>query len=152
MRKDLKKFVIYAIFVFITGFSAFFYYGYYQSSQYDGTVIPYIQEMLPKLSTWDPVIVKQFMAPEVLRTVPDEDLKNIMGALAGIGELQSIGEMKFKKKATGGVGDLVQQSVITYTVNAQYSSGETIVTIALLDKGGVYEVYHFNFESAALFQ
>lgn len=152
MRKDLNKFIIYAIFVFITGFSAFFYYGYYQSSQYDGTVVPYIQEMLPKLSTWDPVIVKQLMAPAVLRTVTDENLTSIMEALAGIGELQSIGEMKFKKRATGGAGDLVQQPVITYIVKAQYSTGETIVTISLLDKGGSYDVYHFNFESEALFK
>ncbi len=152
MRKDLNKFIIYAIFVFVTGFSAYFGYGAYQSSQYDGTAIPYIQEVLPKISTWDPEIVKQCMAPEVLQNVTDENLKDIMEALAQIGELQSIGEMKFKKKATGGVGDLVQQPVITYTVNAQYSSGATIVTIALLDKGGSYAVYHFNFESEALFK
>ena len=152
MRKDLKKFVIYAIFVFVIGFSAFFYYGYYQSSQYDGTVVPYIQEVLPKLSTWDPEIVKQFMAPEVLRTVTDENLASIMGALAQIGELQGISEMKFKKKATGGVGDLVQQPVITYTVTAQYSTGEAIVTLSFLDKGDSYDVYHFNFETDALFK
>ena len=152
MRKDLKKFIIYAIFVFVAGFSAYFGYGAYQSSQYDSTAVPYIQEVLPKISTWDPEVVKQCMAPEVLQNITDENLRDIMGALAQIGELQSIGEMKFKKKATGGVGDLVQQPVITYTVNAQYSSGETIVTIALLDKGGIYEVYHFNFESDALFK
>jgi len=152
VRKDLKKFIIYAIFVFVTGFSAYFGYGYYQSAQYDGTVIPYIQKVLPELSTWDPEVVKQYMAPEILGTVTDENLENIMGALAQIGELQSIEKMKFKKKATGRAGDLVQQPVITYTVNAQYSTGEAIVTISLLDKGGAYEVYHFNFESAALFQ
>ena len=152
MRKDLKKFIIYAIFVFITGFSAYFYYGYYQSSQYDGTVIPYIQEVLPEISTWDPKIVKQYLAPEVLRTVTDDNLENIMGALAQIGELQSIEEVKFKKKATGGAGDLVQQPVITYTVKAQYSMGEAIVTLSLRDKGGSYDVYHFNFESKALFK
>ncbi|RLB69239.1 MAG: hypothetical protein DRH07_11110 [Deltaproteobacteria bacterium] len=152
MRKDLKKFIIYAIFVFITGFSAYFYYGYYQSSQYDGTVIPYIQEVLPEISTWDPEIVKQYLAPAVLRTVTDEDLTKIMGALAKIGELQSIGEVKFKKKATGGAGDLVQQPVITYTVTAQYSTGEAIVTLSLLDKGGSYDVFHFNFKSDALFK
>ena len=152
MRKDLNKFIIYAIFVFITGFSAYFYYGYYQSSQYDGTIIPYIQEVLPEISTWDPEIVKQYLAPEVLKTVTDENLEKIMGALAQIGELQSIGEVKFKKKATGGAGDLVQLPVITYTVMAQYSTGEAIVTLSLLDKGDSYDVYHFNFESKALFK
>jgi len=150
VRKDLKKFIIYAIFVFVTGFSAFFYYGYYQSSQYDGTVIPYIQKVLPELSTWDPEIVKQYMAPEVLSTITAEDLKYTMERLAQIGELQSIDKMKFKKKATGKAGDLVQQPVITYTVNAQYSTGKATVTIALLDKGGVYQIYHFKFGTEAL--
>ncbi|MEA3544122.1 MAG: hypothetical protein U9R69_02755 [Thermodesulfobacteriota bacterium] len=152
MKKELKKFIIYVIFVFVTGFSAFFYYGYYQSSQFDGTIVPYIEEVLPKLSTWDPEIVKQFMAAEVLRTITDENLKNIMGALAQIGELQSIEEVKFKKKATGGAGDLVQQPVVTYTVKAKYSTGDATVIISLLDKGGSYDVFHFNFESEALFK
>ncbi len=152
MRKELKKFIMYVIFVFVTGFSAFFYYGYYQSSQYDDSVIPYIQKVLPELSTWDTEIVKQYMAPEVLQTVTTENLQDIMKALAQIGELQSIDKMKFKKKATGRADDLVQQPVITYIVNAHYSTGEATVTLSLLDKGGVYEVYHFNFESEALFQ
>lgn len=152
MKKELKKFIIYVIVVFVIGISSYFFYGSYQSSLYDGRVTPYIQEVLPKISTWDPEIVKQCMAPEVLKTVTDENLRNIMKALAQIGELQSIKEMKFKKKATGGAGDLVQEPVITYTVNAQYSSGDATVTISLLDKGDSYEVYHFNFESEALFK
>jgi len=152
VKKELKKFIIYVIVVFVIGISSYFFYGSYQSSLYDGRVTPYIQEVLPKISTWDPEIVKQCMASEVLKTVTDENLQNIMGALAQIGELQSIGEMTFKKKATGGVSDLVQEPVITYTVNAQYSSGEVKVTISLLDKGDSYKVYHFNFESEALFK
>lgn len=152
MKKELKKFILYVIAVFVIGLSAYFFYGSYQSSLYDGRAVPYIQEVLPKISTWDPEVVKQYMAPEVLQTVTDENLQNIMGALAQIGELQSVGEMKFKKKATGGAGDLVKDPVITYTVNAQYSSGDAKVTISLLDKGDSYEVYHFNFESEALFK
>ncbi len=152
MRKELKKFIIYVVFVLVVGLSAFFYYGSVQSSRYDGTAIPYIQEVLPEISTWDPEIVKQYLSPEVLKTVSAENLKNILGELTKIGDLQNIGEMKFKKKSTGGEGDMAQQLVITYTVNAQYSTGETTVTISLLDKGGSYEVHHFNFESEALFQ
>ncbi len=148
----MKKFIIYVIFVFAVGLSAYFYYGYYQSSQYDSTVVPYIREVLPKISTWDPEIVKQCLAPEALRRVSEENLVNILAALAAIGELQSIEEMKFKQKSTGGENDMLQDPVITYTVKAQYSTGAATVTISLLDKGGVYETYHFNFESKALFQ
>jgi len=152
VRKELKKFIIYVICVFVIGFSAYFGYGYYQSSKYDGTVVPYIQRVLPELSKWDPEVVKQYLAPEISKTIQDENLQRIMAALSQIGELQSIDTIKFKKKATGKAGDLVQEPVITYTVHARYSTGEAIVTLSLLDKGGVYEVYHFNFESAALFK
>ncbi len=149
MRKDAKKFIAYVIFVLTVGISAYLYYGAVQSAEYDGTAIPYIQKVLPEISTWDPEIVKQYLAPDVLKTVSAEDLKNILAELSKIGELQSIGEMDFKKKSTSEVG---QQLVITYIGDAQYSSGETTVTISLLEKGDSYEVQHFNFESAVLFQ
>ena len=152
MRKELKKFIIYVIFVLITGFSAFFYYEHTQSAQYDGTAVPYIQKVLPEISTWNPEVVKQYLAAEVLQTVSEENLKNILAELSKIGELRSIEKFKFKKKSTGGEGDTQQQPVITYIVAAQYSTGEATVTISLLDKGGAYKVQHFNFESGALFQ
>ncbi|MDA3903340.1 MAG: hypothetical protein PF441_07840 [Desulfuromusa sp.] len=155
MRKEVKKFIIYVIFVFVTGFSAFFIYGSMQSSQYDGTAVPYIMETLPKISTWDPEIVKQLMAPEVLKTVSAENLANILAALADIGELQSIGDATFKNKSTDGTGgnvQLINEPVITYEVEAQYSTGDAKVIISMIDRGGSYEIYHFNFKSKALFQ
>ena len=152
MRKEVKKFIAYVILVFVVGFSGYFYYESVQSAEYAGTAVPYIQQVLPEISTWDPEIVKQHLAPEILKTVSAENLKNILAELSKIGELQSIGKMKFKKKSTGGEGDMAQQPVITYVVDAQYSTGEATVTISLLDKGGSFEVQHFNFESGALFQ
>jgi len=152
VKKELKKFILYVIFVLVTGFSAFFIYGSMQSSEYDGTAIPYIKETLPQISTWDAEIVKQLMAPEVLETVSAENLTNILAALADIGELQSIGDATFKNKSTGGNVQSAKDPVITYEVEAQYSTGDATVTISLIDRGESYEIYHFNFKSKALFQ
>ncbi|MDX2480774.1 MAG: hypothetical protein QNK24_10620 [Desulfuromusa sp.] len=152
MKKELKKFIIYVILVFVIGFSAFFIYGSMQSSQYDGTAVPYIRETLPKISTWDPEIVKQLMAPEALETVSAENLTNILAALAAIGELQNIGEATFKNKSTGGNAQSAKDPVITYEVEAQYSTGDAVITMSLVDRGESYEIYHFNFKSKALFQ
>ena len=146
----MKKFIIYAIFVFVTGFSTYFYYGYYQSSQYDGTVGPYIQEVLPEISKWNPDIVSQYMAPEILQTVSAEDLKDLMGTLSKIGKLQSIGELSFKNKAAGDNVRFANHPVITYEVEAKYSTGDAKVIISLLDREGSYEIYHFNFQTKAL--
>jgi hypothetical protein len=151
VKKDAKKFIIYVILVFVVGFSAFFIYRSMQSSQYDGTAIPYIRETLPKLSTWDPEIVKPLLAAEVLETVSAENLANILAALAEMGELKSIGEATFKNKSTGNNALSATGPVITYEVEAQYSTGDAVITISLIDRGGAYEVSHFNFKSKALF-
>ncbi len=144
----MKKFIAYVIFVFVVGISSYLYYGSVQSSQYDGTAIPYIHQVLPEISTWDPETVKQLLAPEVLKTVTPENLNSILEELSKIGELQEIGEAKFKEKSNGGG----QQMVVTYVLDAQYSSGETAVTISLLETDDSYQVYFFNFESGVLFQ
>jgi hypothetical protein len=146
----VKKFIIYVVFVLITGFSAYFIYGAVLSSRYDGTVGPYIQEVVPEISKWDPEIVKQYMAPEVLRTVTTEDLAALMGALAKIGSLQSIGKASFKGKSEVDDAQYVKHPLITYEVDAQYSTGNAKITISLLDRDGSYELYHFNFQSKAL--
>ena len=148
----MKKFIIYVIFVLVTGFSAYFGYGAYLSSQYDGTAIPYIQEVLPKISTWDADRVRPYVASELLQTVTEEDFNNLMQALSKIGTLQSIEEMKFKGKSGEQKGQLKQSTIITYEVAAKYSTGDAIVTISLFDRDGSYEISQFNFQSAALAQ
>jgi len=146
----VKKFIIYVVFVFVTGFSA--YFGYYAvlSSRYDATAGPYIQEVLPAISQWNPDILKQYMAPEIAKTVTTEDLEALMGALAKIGSLQSIGEFSFKNKAAVDNVMLDNYPIITYEVDAQYSTGDAKVTISFLDREGSYDLYHFNFQSEAL--
>ena len=148
----MKKLIIYVIFVFIVGFSSYFIYGSRQAAKYDGTAVPYIQEVLPKLSTWDTETVKQCMVPEILQTVSDEKLEHLLKSLSIIGELKSIGEAKMKNKDTDDNSRLAKGLIVTYDVEAQYSTGDVIVTLGLLEKGGSYQLYYFNFQSQALAQ
>lgn len=146
----MKKFIIYVLCVFICAISALFIYKNVQSSHYKNTAVPYIKEVLPKISTWDPALAKDYMAPEVLSRVSSADLDNLMLSLSKIGELKSIGELTFESKASSENITSVQFPLVTYTLDAQYSSGKAKVTISLLDKGSSFDVYHFNFQTAAL--
>ena len=109
-----------------------------------------MEEVLPQISTWDADIVRQYMAPEVLQTVTAENLKNLMAALSKIGELKSISKFSFQNEVSGDNVQFVGGTVITYEVEAEYSSGATVVTIRLLLRDDSYQVYHFNFQSQAL--
>lgn len=146
----MKKIIIYVILVLVTAFSAYFIYNGVLSSRYDDTVIPYIQEVLPAISKWNPDIVQQYMAAEVLRTVSTEDLEVLMEALSKIGSLQSIGKMSIKGKTEVDDVQFNKRPLITYEVDAQYSTGDAKVTISLIDRDPGYDLYHFKFQSKAL--
>ena len=148
----MKKFVIYVVVVFTCAISAFFIYRGIQASHYANTAVPYIHEVLPRISTWNPDLAVDYMAPEVLARVTPEQLANLMRALSRIGELQSIGQPQFKNKSTGGDVNSAQKPVVSYEVEAQYSTGEATVLISLLDLGDSFKVYHFNFQTQALVQ
>lgn len=146
----MKKLFAYIIFVIITGISTYFIYSYVQSSKYADTAIPYIQKVLPQISIWDAAIVKQYMTPEILQTVPDENLKNLMLGLSRLGTLKSIGEFSFQGSEGASPATFGDIRVITYEIETEYSTGKAIVTLKLLVRGGSYEIYHFNFQSEAL--
>ncbi len=146
----MKKFIVYLVVVVTLGISGGYYYDYSQSQKYDTLAVPYIEEVLPKLSSWDLDQVKGCMAPEVLRTVSDEQLGGLLKALSQLGELKSIGETSFKNKADGDAKSAVAGNIVTYDIETEYSSGPVMVTLRLLDKGGVYQLYYFNFQSESL--
>lgn len=148
----MKKFIIYVLFVFICAFSGFFIYKSKLSSQYEESAVPYIKQVLPLISTWDPSLARDYMAPEVIERVSDVDLETLMQSLSQMGDLQSIDKIAFKNKTSGEHTTQAHLPLVTYDLTTHYSSGEVSVTISLLDKGESYEVYHFNFQSEALAQ
>jgi hypothetical protein len=123
-----------------------------QASRYEATAIPYIEKVLPQISTWDPVKVRECMAPEVLVRVTEAELNALLASLSRIGELISIEKITFKNITSGENITSGKQSLVTYLLEANYSSGEALVTVSLLDKGGAFDLYHFNFQSQALGQ
>jgi hypothetical protein len=152
VERSLKKFIIYVLFVFTCGISIFFTYNYMQSSAYEATAIPYIETVLPQISTWDSVKVSDYMAPEVLERVTDAELAALMQSLSKIGTLTSIDKITFKNKASGENITREKQPLVTYLLEAEYSSGHVKVTLTLLDRGDSFDLYHFNFQSEALAQ
>jgi len=73
-KQPLKKFFILMAIWFVTIMAVFagsVLYDQYQSSEYDAIAGPYIQEIIPEISKWNPAITKALMAPEVSATITD---------------------------------------------------------------------------------
>ena len=125
-------------------------YTWYQSSKYEETAIPYVKMVVPEISEWNPDTIIELMPEESLKKTPKEDIVKIVDYLSRLGALLKIEEPEFSKVFTGATVDGVQNTLVSYTVDAEYESGEAVVTINLLDQGDSFKVYNFHFNSLAL--
>lgn len=146
----MKKFLIYILIVLVCGISAFFIYNKRQAKAYEETAVPYVRQVLPQISTWNPELLHDYMAPEVVERIPQQRLTALMEGLSQLGTLERVEGIKFKNKTSGELVTAEEQPVITYEVEARYSSGPVEISISVLDQGTSFSVYHFKFYSEAL--
>lgn len=125
-------------------------YTWYQSFQYEKTAVPYIEKVIPEFSQWKPDIAKQYMVPEVLQGVSNEDLSKIFKLYSKLGKYKKMSEPDFTNLTVKTTSKDGEQTLVTYTINAEYENGNAIVTIVLLDLGNTFQVYSFNVNSTAL--
>ena len=146
----MKTFLVYIVVVFCCGIGTFFIYRHIQASHFNSTAVPYIYEVLPKISSWNPDLLDQIIAPEILRQTDRADLVRLMASLSRLGTLETIGVPRFRHKATTGSNPEQEKEVVTYLVEGVFSRGPAKITLSLLQDGSSYRVYHFNFQSEAL--
>lgn len=146
----MKKLMFYALFVVSAAVSTYFIYGYVQSSRFDPTVIPYIEQAIPQLSRWDVAATKALLDEEALNRVTDEDLMQMMNYLTRIGELQDFDKPRFKSTSKAMTTGAIERDVVTYLIKTRYNTGPAELTLSLVDRDGQYRLLHFNFQSQAL--
>ncbi|MGD9019126.1 MAG: hypothetical protein PVF84_02690 [Desulfuromonadales bacterium] len=125
-------------------------YKSYQGQEFDKTAVPYIRQVIPEISTWDPETVKALMAPEVAATIPDEKFIRAMRFFSKLGALQSIDEPEFSEAHVDRETDIGRQTILEYKIDARYENDEAEINLQLLEKGSSYEIYRFNFSSELL--
>jgi len=126
------------------------FYKQYQGSEYDKLAIPYIQNVIPVISSWDPVATKALMVPEIAATIPDDKYARAMDFFSQLGALQSLEEPEFTKAHVDQETDIGQQTILEYKVDARYANGAAEIDLKLLERGGSFEIYRFNFSSEVL--
>ena len=125
-------------------------YRSYQGTEFDKTAIPYINEVIPEISKWNPETARALMAPEISATIPEEKFTRAMRFFSKLGALQSIGEPEFEQAHVDQEIDIGKRTVLEYKINAKYENADAIISLKLLEKGASYEIYRFNFSSEHL--
>lgn len=122
----------------------------YQATGYNATALPYIEEVLPKISKWDEQVMKSYMAPETLFNISEYDFNTMMNSLTKLGELRAMGDPAFQAVNTIKSREGVESVIVTYNMTAKYTNGEADLILVLKQVGETYEIYRFNVDSKAL--
>lgn len=125
-------------------------YDRYQASEYDIIAGPYIKEIIPKLSQWDPAITKALMTSKVSDTIPDENFTQAMTLFSRLGALQSIGKPKFDNVQENLITKMGTLTIVEYDIDAKYENDDAVINLKLLKSNDTYEIYRFNFSSEIL--
>ncbi|PLX84967.1 MAG: hypothetical protein C0614_04740 [Desulfuromonas sp.] len=149
----MKKFVIMVVcwMVFVaTVLIGSVVYERFKTSPYDVKAIPYVQKVVPVISSWDVEQIRPLMAPESLAEISEERLQETVKVFARVGELKKLDTPRFSHLHSEAGVDNASQTIVEYKVGAEYSSGEAEMTINLLHNNGAFSVYHFTLGSKVL--
>ncbi|HKL22436.1 MAG TPA: hypothetical protein VJ904_11565 [Tichowtungia sp.] len=131
------------------------YYSSYQASQYNDVVVPYLEKVIPKISTWDVDVIRAHMAAEALENISPERLSAVTNEFSKLGALKSFSTPKFdqiskERKGNALVGIKNTQTILTYHSQAVYENGEAKLTFKLIAEDEQPQLYYFNVQSAVL--
>jgi hypothetical protein len=146
MKKNLVLFAAMLALVAALIIGSFHYRALQQEEFYASRALPYIKEVIPRLSTWNPDIARTYMAEEFLLKISAENFDRIVGAMSRLGTLERLDEPRFEETFS----EAGEKTILSYRVDAQYSSGPAKITISLLDMAGQLKVFRFNVESDVL--
>ena len=125
-------------------------YRSYQGVEFDKTAIPYIREVIPKISKWNPETARALMNQEISATIPDEKFTRAMRYFSKLGTLQGIDKPEFQEAHVDQETDIGKQTIVEYKIAAQYENDEAEIVLQLVEKGDTFEIYRFNFSSELL--
>lgn len=154
-KQSLKNFFILLVLWLVTIIAVFagsVMYDKYQSSKFDSIAGPYIKQIIPEISRWDPVATKQLMAPEVSATIPDETFAQAMTLFSRLGALQSMDKEKYEELHEDQETSIGKHTIVEYNIDAQYANGDAVINLKLLLRDGAFEIYRFNFSSEILLE
>jgi hypothetical protein len=153
--KSLKTFFILLALWFVTIVTVIIgsiVYDRYQASEYTDTAVPYIRQIIPIVSKWEPAAIRELMVPEVSADISEDKFAQTMVWFSKLGALQSMEEPEFQEVDTGGKTVIGMQTIVEYEVDAKYENGDALLNIKLLDRNGSFELYSFNLSSEVLLE
>ena len=124
----------------------------YNAAKYEKTAVPYINEAMPALSTWDPQEFRNYLHPAVSEGIADEEFEKMARWFSRLGSLVKFEEPQFQSVSKSATTELGGHTIIHYQLSAEYENGTALIAIQLIEKDDQLSLYSFKLNSDALFE
>ncbi len=155
MLKNILKILGLVVIVAILCFVGVKMYTSYQAAQYDAAAVPFLEKVIPEISTWQEANIRKSMSPEGLEKISPENFSMIVARFSRLGALRSFETPRFDEVAETRAGNALRdggsvQKSVTYVSEAVYENGDATITLKLSVNDGQLALQYFNIQSLAL--
>lgn len=115
--------------------------------QYDRIALPYLEEVMPVLSSWSSEEFEPYWAPEVAAKNDPQKLRRLFKMFRQLGELESYDEPAFRNVTAS--TSVPYPAVVLYVVVAQYEAGQATLSLKLVPTEDSLKVWSLHINSDA---
>ncbi len=150
--KRIFKWIGIAILILILLFVAVGFWSWKAQSDYELTAVPYLREVIPEMTEWNPDVFWKHYPSEVIKDTNREQHDKIVHIMSRLGEMTSMDAPEFRNVTSSATTRAGGRTIVTYVVQAKFENGDATITARLQDDDGVFTVYSFNVNSMALYE
>ncbi|MBE1275522.1 hypothetical protein [Enterovibrio baiacu] len=146
MKKFFKMLCVFTA-IAIFGFASLWYWSFTSIEETKAKAIPFIQQNMPLIMTWDAEQFSEILTPEALAIFQSERGKKISAYLSTIGKLVRHDEPEFVqiKSSVNTSGNGIELAI--FRVPALFENGSGLLTIMLVEENGEYLFHHIQLNS-----
>ena len=118
-----------------------------KADRYEGTAVPYLESVLPKLTSWQYAQLKPLLSPTAQLQFENQKVQEAYRLFGRLGQLKSAGKPKYMGNRSDTSEKLGDIEVIAYQVPLEFDSGPAVIKISLVADGKSYYINHFGIHS-----
>lgn len=118
-----------------------------KAERYNETAIPYLEQALPKLASWQYPELEQLLSPTAQAVFASDKVRAAYQAFSRLGRLQSMSRPEFMGNRSKTIEDLGDVELIAYQVPLEFETGPAVIKLNLASDGQRYYIHHFGIHS-----
>lgn len=126
---------------------AMFGWSFYSYMKYDEMAIPFINENLPLIATWDYEKYSHLFTAEAREILETEKGRKILSKFSELGALKSYDDPVYLKSESGVFAGRGAYEVFYYSIPATFEAGKANITLLLTTENDKILIYRLNIDS-----